>query len=340
MKVMDSKDLKILEILDDLGPRTSTLVLQERVGIPARTIRYRIRKMMENGILSSTFPLIDDRRLGLDSQIVVIKPTKTAHNNVKKLLERDSSVPWFSSTYGKYDGYIAEFTYAVTSRNANPTLLESLKKQGHVQTSYLFDIVDYEFKKADFASFDANRGWNWNWEEWITMKSTAFHQKLNLEKDFPLTSYDSKDIAILKMMLDTPGISYRKLAEVISISKTDVNNRIHRLEHEGVIKEYKFIFTPFDELLYVACFLQVDESSEEPLSKFYQLPFPAYIIKGAQKRYCIRLDLTLRDFKGFLRGLDQIKHGFSSVFIQLLHDPRQKPPSNIYNLLDEDTGTW
>ncbi len=335
IKKLDKKDLKILNELDRLGPRASTLHLSKILNIPSRTIRYRISRLKEQGIISETFPITFERKLGLGSDLVLIAPSPGESDTVQKFLAMDPITPWYSTTQGMINGYITEMVYPLQSRDSKNTTLISMKKKGIIRNYMSFNIHDYEFKKADFTQFDPKNGWDFDWIGWGRSVEHYLGKEetpVSLKKEFDVVSFDEKDIAILKLIIDYSGITIREISSVTSISKTEVNERIQRLESEGIIKEYKFFFTPFDEVIYIACFLRSRDIIEKILSIFYNLPLPAYVIMCSKETYCIRLDLTLKDYKGFLDGFSYIHPFVERSFIQTLSNPIQKPPSSIYDL--------
>ncbi len=339
-KKLDTKDLRILNELDRLGPRTSTLQLSSILNIPSRTIRYRLSRLKERGIISSIFPVMYERRLGIGSDFVLIEPTVKGVHEVRRFLDTSSVVPWYSPTQGQFNGFVAEMMYPLNHQRSNETYLKSLKKENLIRDFTLLSILDFEFKKADFSFFNIQSGWEYDWDEWgenfeksIRIRRTAPHKMI---MNTVLLEFDKRDIAILKMMSEHHEITFRDLGRALSLSKTEVNDRVRRLEKEGVIKEYKFIFTPFEDSLFIACFIRSNDMIDSVISSFYELPFPAYVIMCSQNTFCVRLDLTLHDFKGFLRGFDYIRPFVPDSFIQTLHAPVQKPTSVIYDLFENE----
>ena len=51
MTQLDEKDIKIMEALTKYGPKISTESLSQKLDIPSRTIRYRIFKLKEKGVI-------------------------------------------------------------------------------------------------------------------------------------------------------------------------------------------------------------------------------------------------------------------------------------------------
>lgn len=155
-----------------------------------------------------------------------------------------------------------------------------------------------------------------------------------------IAEFDSTDIEILKQLTIDGTLTQRKLAQILSVPKMQINRRIRRLESEGIIKDYKLVFSPHADVLFIACFIEIDDLVDGVLSSIYQIPHPAYIMMESSKRYCIRLDLTLKDYKGFLLGFDSLRSHLSSYSIQVIHRPQHTSTVHPFNLFNRATKTW
>jgi len=73
MASLSESDLRILEILQNEG-RTSYSAIARELGIAESTIRYRVERLREIGVIRAFIALLDPRKIGLDiTAIALIK---------------------------------------------------------------------------------------------------------------------------------------------------------------------------------------------------------------------------------------------------------------------------
>ena len=345
-KLLDRKDLDIINILDRLGPKVSTKQLSRILNIPSRTVRYRLAKLRDGGFLQPLHVLTHERRLGLGENILVMQEERRKSLFPYELFEAIPYFYWYSPTYGKYNGHLVHSVFSLASPNTNFKLLRAMQRGGLISDYHIFEIVDYEVKSVNLAYFSPEHGWTWNWDKWIdeiekslrTNKKTTF----TMEEKPSVVDFDFKDILILKHMLKDAKVTLKQLGGALNLSEAQVSKRVRRLEKKGIIKGYKSVFNPMpsEDLLSFHCFLELEEPVDRVLSSFYQLPYPVDILMESRNRFCIRLRLSASDFNGFLRGFDLLKPHIVSYFFQIVHHLTTARVQQVYNLFKKDTNCW
>lgn len=342
---LDYKDVKIVSAVDKLG-EFSAKELSRSLNIPSRTVRYRLAKLRERGLLQPRHALIHERKLGLGESIFVMQEES---GKSASLLERLESTPyfyWCSPTYGKYDGYLVHSAFSLTASRADSETVRQMLDSHLISDYYVFDAVDYELKSMDFAYFDPEKGWMWDWDKWESEIEKCVRGdlaiRLNLEENPRLVDFDSKDICILRQMQFDSDATLKRLASVSGLSESQVSKRIRRLQEVGVIKGYKSVFnpTPDDDLLSFYCFLEMKEPAEHVLSCFYILPFSLDILMESRNKFCFRLRLPAGQFNGFLKGFDSLKPHLSSYFFQIVRYSSSSKAEQVYDLFSFDSNRW
>jgi DNA-binding Lrp family transcriptional regulator len=81
---------------------------------------------------------------------------------------------------------------------------------------------------------------------------------------------DKNDLAILKLLQENARITVKEISEKIHLSTTPVHERIKRLEHSGVIKQYATLldYNKVDRGLMVICYVSLKEHSKSAGVKF------------------------------------------------------------------------
>ncbi|ACX72826.1 transcriptional regulator, AsnC family [Methanocaldococcus vulcanius M7] len=101
--MLDRVDLKILKILND-NARKSFREIGRELGISEGTVRNRVKKLTEKGIITGFHATIDPKNLGFEVVAILglyIKPSKV-DETLSKLKELDEIVELYQTT-GEYD---------------------------------------------------------------------------------------------------------------------------------------------------------------------------------------------------------------------------------------------
>lgn len=312
--------------------------------LPPRTVRYRLQRLRETGVLKSTRVVAIERKLGLGECIFLVDATAHGAEVLPEVFQSIDTIYHNSPTYGKYNGFIGYSLYSLSSTTITDRILEDLRKFELISDFFIFHIIDFDVKFADYHDFNPAFGWTWDWSEWRDKIPKTLKSKkkfaLPMDEVQPLVDFDSIDVAILRHLFDDGDITQRKLAEVLSLSEAQVNKRIRRLEDEGIIKGYRSVVNTSANEMSIICFIILEEPQDQLLSVFYQLPFPATITMNSRTRFAIQLSLNSQDMTGFLQGLDVLRPHLDSCFVQTLHDARMSIDSHPYDLYNEKTNRW
>lgn len=86
----------------------------------------------------------------------------------------------------------------------------------------------------------------------------------------PMPALDKNDLAILKLLQENARITVKEISEKIHLSTTPVHERIKRLEHTGVIKQYATLVdhAKVKKGLMVICYVSLKEHSKNAGIKF------------------------------------------------------------------------
>ncbi|MFW9926204.1 MAG: winged helix-turn-helix transcriptional regulator [Candidatus Thorarchaeota archaeon] len=343
-KKPDRKDMDIIGALDKLGPKMSTEEVSEIVDIPARTVRYRIKKLRETGVLCPTRVMALERRMGLGENIFLVDALSDGYKYLPDIFYAIDTIYHYSSTYGKYNGFIAYSLYSLSTPRIVRRILEECQKSDLISDFFIVDVTDYDVKRADYTKYDPDIGWNWDWDKWLTQVEKNIRSKKQfkppMNESQTIVDFDFKDVSILKLLFDDGESTQKKLADVLSLSEAQVNKRIRRLEKKGIIKGYRSAVCDTEEFLPLFCFFELKTPKSPVLSSIYELPFPATIIMESKTRYAMNMNLSAHDINGFLKGFDILRPYLASYFIQTVHDSHKSMDSHPYDLFDQETNGW
>ena len=314
------------------------------MGLPSRTVRYRLKRLRETGVLSPTRVMALERKMGLGESIFLVDTTRLGSEVLPDIFHAIDTIYHNSSTYGRYNGFLVYTLYSLSSPRITRRILEEFQKVDLISDFFIFDITDFDAKPADYSHFNSGLGWVWDWGSWkdqIPKKLKSKKQpKLPLDEVQAIVEFDTNDVLILKHMFDDGEITQKKLAEFLSLSEAQVNKRIRRLEKVGIIKGYRSSVCATENELNLVCFIELKQPNDQILSVFYQLPFPATITMESRTRFAIEIALNAQDMSGFLKGLDVLRPHLISCFVQTLHDAKMSMDSHPYDLYNEKTNRW
>ncbi len=335
---LDPLDLEILRAYEELGTKVSTRELSERLGEPSRTIRYRITKLKEKGVLCKAKVQTHERKLGLAEYIMVATSFPSTESTLKKILDEIPAVYFHASTYGKYEGYLIYWVYPLNAPRMVPDFAEDLKKRGLIENYYLFDVVDYQRNEAKLAELES-----WDWEKWSKtlpriMKRTK-EIVLDME-EFPQTvNFDAKDTLILRHMVDNPEITLRELGDILELSQPQVHNRVKKLEDSGIIRGHKLSLKPYDSGMTVLCFFK-SKDARKILLWFDKLPFYHQMTMESSSHFFVQVYLPSTETTDFLKHLRNLKEYTDEMFVQFLVDYKHKGYCHLIDMYNKETENW
>lgn len=342
---LDQKDVDILGALDKLGGKTSTEELSQTTGIPARTVRYRLQKMRDTQTLLPARAFTHERKMGLGETLLIVNTTPGSNPILEKMFEEISSIYFWSSTYGRYNGFVIYVLYSITTPSVPRRLAEAFQKEGLISDFYLFDITDYEHKHGDFKYFDPKLGWQYDWSDWHkkikkSLKSKTNRINTNCDENPSILEFDTSDYGLLRSLFDDAMVPQKDLAKQFSLSETQITKKIRRLENAGVIKGYDSNFTAMSKMLGFNLYLEIEEPVARIINNFYTHPYIGSIIMESRARWGIRLALPAPDIQGFLQGLDLMKPYLKSCVFQINYTYTRGSSTHPYDLFNKETHKW
>ncbi len=100
---LDELDLNILKILQR-NSRESFSEISKKLGVPEATVRYRVKKLVNSGVIKGFYALIDPRKVGLPFSMIILIDTDPGH--LDEIFEKLKSMPETSHAFrltGKYN---------------------------------------------------------------------------------------------------------------------------------------------------------------------------------------------------------------------------------------------
>jgi DNA-binding Lrp family transcriptional regulator len=219
--MLDKKDKKILYELT-LDARRPLTGIRKNTSMSEPAMNYRIKRMMNSGIISGFKPLVCVDKLGMNLYRVYLRTKNKEHNGDGELIEHmknNRNVFALHSTVGKWD-LIIDFV-AKNSKEFFSTLASSCNRfHGIIGDCQILNAVcSARFKRKYLADYIGNA-------------KTAHVFEGENERD----KLDGNDLNILKRLsLDGRAKNF-DIAKKTGINQTTVKKRIKRMEEKGIIQ--------------------------------------------------------------------------------------------------------
>ena len=231
---LDVKDLKILKELD-VDPRIQTTKLAKKVRLSQQVVDYRIKKLVEQGIITSFGSVFNFSKIDYSQYRILFtfgSVDEVKRNAVIEHLKNDNNVFWISSVGSKWDLFVIIF---VNNYDMFENFLDELfNKFPKVLSDYDALYVPYhEFYRHKFLN-----------EKNTQAISINFSDKANIE-------LDDIDKNILKQVKNNCRVSSLEVGNKCDVSYKTVQNRIKKLEENKFIVGYR-LFLNSEQLGYSA----------------------------------------------------------------------------------------
>jgi DNA-binding Lrp family transcriptional regulator len=327
-----------LQALEELGTKVSTRELSERLEKPARTIRYRIKKMKDKGIIHKSKVQTHERKLGLAEYILIVTSSPGKEEILEKVLEEIIAFYFYGPTYGKFEGYFIYTVYPINTPRLIPDLAEELKKRGLIEEYYLFDVVDYKRNEARLAEVSS-----WDWDKWTKLlpkiMSRTKKLKLDLEENPKTVSFDEKDIMIILNKVKNPKITLRELGDILGLSQPQIHNRVKRLKESGIIRGHKLSLNPFDSAMKINCCFRSNDA-KKILLWFDKLPYYHQFTLESGTHFCAEVYLPSTETSSYLQSLRFLRQYTDEMFVQFIVGGTHKGYDHLVDIFDKETGSW
>ena len=240
------KDKKILEQLD-LDSKISTSRLAKNVRLSQQVVDYRIKKLIENGIIRQFGTIFNLSKIGFEQYRVLFELSSVGEkekNEIINYLKNHNKVYWAAIVGGKWDLFVVLFIK--NYEEFDDFLDELFKKFPNMIKDYeALYVLYHELYQHKYLHKDKNN-----------LRSI----KLNLANPGEIIKLDKTDLIILDQIKNNCRLSSLEISKKANISYKTVQNRIKNLEEKGLIQGYR-LFSKGEKYDYNAYLLLISFSS-------------------------------------------------------------------------------
>ncbi len=251
---MDKKDKKILYELDK-DSRMSFSQIGKHIGMSPLTVRYRVHKMIETGVIQKFVTIINVTKLGYSFYKLHLKLQnidENKRNYIITFLIKDSRISWVASFEGSYD---LAFIAIVKNQLELQELLDSLHKQ--------------------FSSFIMKKNISINLKgEFLSRDYLIDKQRKNIIKSSykaygTIENIDKIDRGICHLLAENARTPVIEIASRLHISPETVVKRIKDLKKRDIVSGHTLVLNneKLDQSHY-KLLVHLSDVSDKEISKF------------------------------------------------------------------------
>jgi Lrp/AsnC family leucine-responsive transcriptional regulator len=219
-KDIDRYDNSILWNLD-IDSRKSFSEIAKSVRLSKQSVKARIRKMEESGLIKGYRMIGNLSRLGFSYYRLHIKFIGADVKSIAEKMSGNARVNWVARCEGRYDLLVG--ILGKDEMDVEKTVNELL-------SPYSGQILDYDFVTVTKVAF-FNRGY------WIGKKEEGMSFMVGPIKREP-EKIDDKDRDILSGLSGNARTSLKDLAKSVGLTPEAVSYRVRRFEKSGLIAKY------------------------------------------------------------------------------------------------------
>ncbi len=301
MTRLDAKDLKILSELDT-NARQSNGQIGRKVGLSRDVVKYRIDRLLEEGVILRFHAVVNYCKLGLTKYKLYLRLTNVSKEKREEIAEyfnNHSKTEWVVITTGRWDiivGFLLknvnEFDDEV--RNAMTSFSEFIQERA-ITTS--LSLVHQE------------RGF-------LTGKKLVQSVVYHTLKDEQVT-IDALDEKLLRVLANNARMPVTQLAKQLKTTARIVQYRVRELEKKEIILAYKAHLEPKSmNRIFCKAFLNFSYIREADLKKFltYSSSLPGVLWpQRVMGNWDFEVDFELSTYDDFQDVLLQFREKFPDL---------------------------
>jgi len=277
--LLDERDKKILVELDKNSRQTDSEIAK-KLRISKQVTNYRIQKIVQRGIISNFYTIINVGSLGLNSFYIFLQLEKIDKNQEKELLDKINSlsyVGWLVSGTGRWD--VVVLIYADSISAFDKLLNEIINLCGDHLHEYNFTTLI----SAEHISYK------------FLAETRDIHSVKQTEKVKSVT-FDETDKKILGVITQNARLSIMEISNLTKISPHVVNYHLKRLIKLEIIAGFKPKINVKKEFIHFC--------------KQYK---KIYYVTNTVGLYNLMLDIHVNSVEEFKEVLLELKSRFSDV---------------------------
>ncbi len=296
---LNSKDKAILAELDR-NSRQSFSQIGKKIRLPKHVVAYRIKSMVDSGIITSFYSVVDITKLGYNYSRLLLKFRNISDEKENEIVE------YFKSK--KQVGFLA-------SLDGHWDMVAVIHNKDVFDLQNFYDDFIYKFDKhvVDKTISIATEVYHFRNKFLFENKDISFSVVGSGER----AEIDSTDIEILNLLTEDARMPVVDIAKKVNLSARMVCIRIRQLVSKGILKEFR-VGINYEKLgyNYFKVFIKLDnltKDSEQKLISFLKVnPNVIYITKALWE-WTLEFEVVLHSHSDLYTLINTLRKNFVNI---------------------------
>ncbi|MEK6927479.1 MAG: Lrp/AsnC family transcriptional regulator [Nanoarchaeota archaeon] len=300
--IIDLIDKKILTELDRNSRRSNNQIAR-KVGISRERAEYRIKQMVNRGIIRKFPTLINPTKFGYSMYKLYFQFQNIPLDIEKEIINwliANPYVQWVTSCKGRWDMNIIIFAKDVEDF-----------------TSKMQEFYTYYSKYIYAQQFNITLAVGNMEKHWILGKKDVISKIIYTANERDDIIRDNIDVKLLNLIADNSRIPIITLAQKLRISAQTVKSKIRKLENAQIIKgytvsiDYDILKKQFYKVIFYINVLTNDLKNKliDYCAKRYDMPY--FIFSAGE--WPFEVEYVVDDLSEFYEALEDIKRHFPEI---------------------------
>lgn len=340
---LDAENIEIVTAMRKYGLRNLQLIAN-RTKIPRPTVHARVSKLEREGLLRTWIhPNYSKIHLVRAMVLLATKPGK------ELLAPEALRVPgyWLRliRCIGEFNGYYSTHAIPADKRWDFEQYLEKIVASGIATEYRLLWLDEAASPLPDFSYYDTRKKtWTFEWPRWLEALA-ARPSPTRRRESHPPTTFDKKDLIILKELVKDGRTKLTQLADLLNLTVPAVKYRFDNLARSGFIQEYVIDMLPFAPEISDLFEIVLDFKSTEDISHGEKVLSTLPIVRTLSRvqgsnSIAVRMYLPRTEMNNLLTMLSALcRSGTLSGFTYVLLDPMTISTQTFsYKSYEDNTG--
>jgi len=299
-KFIDEKDRKILTELDK-DARQPDSEIAKKAGLSKQVVNFRIKKLVERGIVPIFYTIINTGKLGLNSYYIFLQLQKINKTQEKELLKKLNDldyVGWLASGVGRWD--VVLLIYA-----------DSISTFDRLFNNVL-DLCGEHLHEHNFATLIRSEHISYKF-----LAETRYLESVKQTEKSEIVMLGEEDKKILEAISQNSRMPLTEISEKTKIPLHVVNYHIKSMIKDKVIEGFKpkidVSKIDYQWNLLLIQFQRTTEERKKEFIDFCRNHKKIYYITNTIGIYNLLLDIYVKNTKEFRDVLLELKDKFSDV---------------------------
>lgn len=223
-KIIDIKDRKILYHLDQ-NARMSATQIAKKAGLSKDSVNYRIKRLIERGIIFKFMTLLDTAKLGLTTFKVFYRFQNTTLKKEQEIIDYLTSSPHTQLVT------VAEGMFDLNLNIVAPNAEELYSILGTIHSAYGNYLAEREVTILAKSHFFSR-------EYLLHKKNSEIKRPMFFGSKPAAADIDSANKKILSLLAVDARISAIQISKKTGLSNVSTISRMRKLEQAGIIQNY------------------------------------------------------------------------------------------------------